>query len=667
MKGIKHQFYKVIMLTIVIALQACGGSSGDKTVFTISSDANEVHFSNEFLTESTSTFEINVNFVGDGLLVGYAPETAPVPWLEYRTENVTETSATVFIDVINAQFLLADTYATKLRLATSNDDSSKFASHDIDISLLIWNLAANAEKVKYNGTFGDVSIPSETLVISSEANEWTASSDVEWLSLDVTSGNGDGEIAITPDISSFSASGLQQGNIILTEVVSGDIKLIPVELALDNVYLLAEQPVIALTSTNTISALDKTVAINHNGELNIDWQASTQANWLTLTPINDNQLQITADPSIATMNSTSSAEIIIAAVDDSVAISETIKVSFYNSDMIVENKVLTPLEINNNEIQASPLKPEFYVAVENKLVTYHQYTGDIESSLTVSPENTLLEQLIIHPNGDYLLAKALETVTSENEETGEVITSEVIHRYRINVTDNTFTEILDFDIAFEPTDIVRLLGRYFVVTQTLEFADENLKVLFWDGENAYFASEIDVAQQANTLFVVDNNTVNLKRYIPQVNDFGDDKISTALTHEYHPEQLPEGQFIIDFFITNDEKNIYAISQTSEWISFDGDTFVDNGLLETTESVLTLSLEKNTNSQPNYLRFDTSNALGFYLDLYDDNQNITSTTYTQGRQSSSMKLSGDDQRLLINVDSSNDPELDSQMELITISQ
>ena len=672
MKEQMRQLYKVILLISAIMLQACGGS-GDKTVFSISVDVSEANFSNEFLQESTSTIAIEVNFIGDGLLVGFAPETAPVAWLKYRAENVTETSATIYIDLINTQFLLADTYTTTLRLATSNADSSKFASHDIDVSLLIWNLAVDTQKVKYNGTFGDSSIPSQTITISSETNEWTASTDVDWLSLDVTSGTGDGNIVVTPDISSFLASGLQQGHVVLTETTSGDSKLVPVDLALDNVYLLAERPIVALTSTNSISALEKTLAISNNGELVIGWQASTEANWLTLTPINDTQLQITADPTIAPMNENSSAQVIISAGQDTIAINETITVSFYNSDLVVENKVLAPLDINNNEILVSPLSPKFYVGMGNQLVIYHQYTGELESSLAVSPEGTILEQLIMHPKGDYLLAKAVETVTQEDD-----TSTEIIHRYRVNLTDDTIanssiTEILEADILYEPTDIVRLLGRYFVVTQTLEFADENLQVLFWDAPNAYFASEIDVATQANTLFALDNNivldddTVSFKRYIPQVNDFGDDQISVTLTHEYHPELLPDGEFINDFIVSSNELNIYAISQFSEWISFDGEVFVDHGLLAANANVVTLQLEKNNDSQPNYLRIDTTSSLGFYLDIYDNNQTISSTILTQGRQPTSIKLSGDDQRLIVNVDSSSEPDLDSQVELITIPQ
>jgi len=660
MKEPMCQLYKALLLLTVIMLQACGGSDNE-VVLSISADLNEAHFTNEILQESTSTIAIEVNFVGEGLLVGYAPDATPVGWLEYRTENVTDTSATIYIDVVNAQLYAADTYTTTLRLATSNEDLTQFSSHDIEVSLLVWELAVDTQKVKYNGTFGVENLPSQRITIASEVSEWTATTDVDWLSLDITSGSGETEIEVTPDITSFTSPGLQQGNIVLTEIASGDTKLVPVELALDNIYMLAEQPSISLASTSAISALERVITISNNSAQTIEWLASTEANWLTLTPINNTQLMITADPAAAPMNASSLAQVTIAASEKTGVVSETINVNFYNSDLVVENTVLESLEINSNEILPSPLFPKFYVAVDNQLKTYHQYTGTLESTLTVSPENTVLEQLIMHPAGDYLLAKAVETVINPEDET----TSELVHRYKVNLADNIITEIVDSNVLSEPTDIVRLLGRYFVITQVLEFADENLQVLFWDGANAFLASEIDVAAQKNTLFALDYDAASIKRYMPEVNDFGDDKISVSLTHEYRPGLLPEGKRIIDFMVSDDEQNIYAISESSEWISFDGDDFVDNGLLEASTSVVTLFLEKNSAGNPNYLRFDGSNALGFYLATYGENQNVTSTTYTQGRLPTRIKLSADAQRLIMNVDASTDETLESQVEVVTI--
>lgn len=662
----------VVFVITTLLLQACG-SSEDKRVFSIVADVTQAEFSHEFLQESTDTIAIQVNFEGDGLIVGFAPDEQPVGWLSYRAENVTDNSATVYIEVTNAQFLAVDTHTTKIRIATTNDDASKFAAQDIDVSLFVWELATDRAKVNFSATFGVSQIPSTTISISSESNVWTASADVDWLSLDVTSGTGDGAIEVTPDISSFLASGLQQANIVLTEVTSGDTKLLPVELALDNIHLFAERPAVALTSTPNISVLSTTVAVSNNGISAVDWQASTTANWLTVTKTNANQLHITADPNSAPMNENSFAEVLVSASKNQEVISDSIKVNFFNTEVVVEDKVLDALAINSNEMLASPLYPKFYVAVGNQLQTYHQYSGELESNLVVSPEGTVLEQLIMHPAGDYLLAKAIETITEANVDTGEEETKEIPHRYRVNLLDNTVTELADSDtsVSYEPTAIVRLSGRYFVITQALEFADENLQVLFWDGANAYFASDIDVAAQADTFFALDNNTTtkfaNFKRYIPQANDFGDEKISITLTDEYHPQLLGEAQYIRDFIVSNDEKNIYAISETSEWISFDGENFVDNGLLEANSDVVTLFLAKGNDSQPNYFRINTTNALGFYLNSYDAQQTVLHTTFTGQSQPSRIKLSGDNQRLLLNVDTSNDTAVTPHVELKTLSQ
>ncbi|MGL1958311.1 MAG: hypothetical protein OCD00_13445 [Colwellia sp.] len=656
-------YYKILMILTVVMLQACGSSN--ETPYSISANVSDASFSNEFLHESTDTIAIDVTFEGESLIIGFAPDSQRVAWLTYRSESVTTNSATLHIDVTNAESFLPDLYDTKIRIAVGNDDASKFAYHDIDISLLVWNLATNNEQVDFSGTYGDANVAVQTLDIISEDNEWTASVDVDWLTLDVTSGSGDGSIAVTADISEFSAAGLQQGNIILTEVTSGDTKSIPVELALDNVYLYADSTNIAFTATDNINAIEKTITISNNSVAQIDWQASTDASWLTLTPIGTTQLQITADINLAPINATSAANITISSSDGVVAIDEMIKVNFYNSNLVVENKIIEPLVINepvaNNEkaIIASPSLPLFYVSVDNALRTYHQYTSELENTLVVSPEGTTLEQLIMHPNGDYLLAKALETVTNDDETT-DVVT----HRYRIDLNDNSVVEITEPSIFYEPVAIVRLSGRYFVVTSTLEFADENLQLLYWDGENAYFANAIDTATQANTLFALDNNSVELKRYTAQVNDFGVEKIKTTLTHAYHPELLGDGQNISDFIVSNDEKNIYAISETSEWISFDGESFSDHGLLETNEDVVTLFLEKSSDSNPNYLRIDVTDIQGFYLAMYDNQQTIATTFYTGGRLPNSITLSVDTQRLLINSDTTNNPDVDSHLELVS---
>ena len=108
---IKNMRLMLVILFSSLLLQACGGSSDSTPTFTISSSVSSVAFTNELLQEETHTISVNVTFDGNGLLLGFAPTSTPVSWLRYRTENVTSTSATVHIDVINANLLEANLMA----------------------------------------------------------------------------------------------------------------------------------------------------------------------------------------------------------------------------------------------------------------------------------------------------------------------------------------------------------------------------------------------------------------------------------------------------------------------------------------------------------------------------------------------------------------------------
>lgn len=663
MKGtIDNLYSKIAILFMAILLQSCGGSSTDNTIYSISADVNNATFSNEYLHESNESIAIKVNFDGEGLLVGFAPESEDMRWLTYRSDNVTATSATIYLDVINGERLPAASYDTKIRLTTSNIDGSKFAYHDIDVSLLVWNISIDTDQVNFSATFGDATTPVQTIDITSD-NEWTATTDESWLSLDVTSGTGNATISVSAATTHASVPELSRGNITFTEVTSGDSKSIPVELALDNIYLYADSSAIALTKTANINAIEQVINVNSNAEVAVTWQATTTADWLTLTPLNDSQLQITANSDLAPSNQISSAEITISANNEMLVIDETVKIDFYHSDLNVENKIIEPLAIDSAML-VSPSLPNFYLAKGNELHRYHQYTAVLEKALVISPEGTELEQLIMHPKGDYILAKAIETLTNEDESI-----TEITHRYRISLIDDSIEELTDSTISYEPMAIMRFSGRYFVLTETLEFADEALELQYWDAENAYFANAVDMAITVNNLFALDNSEVAFKRYTAQINDFGENSILPSLTHTYHPESLAEGQLINDFIVSNDEGNIYAISETSEWISFDGTTFTDNGLLEKDENVVSLLLAKSQNKQnsssPNYFRIDTTKPDGFYLATYDEQQNESRTVYTQGNQPSSIAISGDNQRLMINTNTPSTSEVDARIELVTL--
>ena len=653
-------------LSLALTLQACGGGSNNNNNstanFSISADASSITFSNEFLQVSDDTFQVNVNYRGNGLLLGYAPGAQAVGWLNFTTKSVTETSAVIEVKVINAENIVADLYQTKIRLSTGDVNEVNLVHHDIDVSLLIWQLTADKERISFDATLGDTTVAEQTLSITSESNNtWTASVDVDWLSLDVLEGTGSGEIKLNADLSSFDTAQKHEANLTITETTTGDSKIIPIELGLDRLYLYANVANIGLTSTANVSSTSKTVSISSNSPNPIKWQAQADVNWLTTERSLDNidQLTIATAPDIALENGVHQATITISALDaenniDESVVPERINIAYYQTDESTSAVRLTEKSIALDSIVTSPYLPYFYTAEQNNVVVYNTYTGEQINTIAVTAEGITVDQLIMHPDGEFLLARAIETTVNEDE-----TTTQTIHRYRVQLTDQSITKIENSDLEFQPVKYVTVSGRHFVITQTLELANDELKRIFWDRENAYFTTLVEQANTAETIYAVDPLTNSFKRYTASVNDFLQTTITLSQTHEYKPELLQEGQAISSFVVDPNDKGLYAVSPTSEWISFDGNTFTDNGLLEQNENAVTLNVAIANNGVPHYARF--TQADGFYIDLYNNSQVKTNTIATLGQQPAYMSVSSDDKRLLINA------ALAQQIEVITINQ
>lgn len=645
----KNMRLALIVLLSSLFLQACGGSSNNEPTFTISTNVSSVAFTNEFLQEETNTISVNVTFSGTGLLVGFAPNATPAAWLNYRVENLTATTATLHIDVTNANRLVANLYGTTVRLTSGDPATTNFAHQDINISLLVW------QALTFDDTFGVNNINAKNVNVSSTADNLTLASSVPWLNVEKSFANGITTITATPDVSSITASGLYSGTIDITSPL-GTTKH-PVELSLDNIHLFADRDTVAFAQTGNINNSQTSLKINSNSATPWTWRAASNVSWLTLTAnAETNQLHIAANPSTLTNNETSLAEITILAGEGTTAVEKTIPVSFYKSDGITDINNLE-LTANTNGIVIDPLLPQFYVATNNELQRYHLYTNELLSTTVVAPEEVLLEQLIIQPDAKLMLAKATETIVVD-----ETTTNTVTHRYQINLSDMSINELAeaDVDIVNDPLKFVSIDGRYFVVTTALEYADSNLKRLGLTN-NTFFSAQFNVTSTNQALFALDTNNATIKRFLAKVNDFGRNPITVEETHSYRPESLAETDVITDFFATNDEKRLYLLSRNSDgssrvarWLSFDGTTFNDNGLLATADTVVNLALARSNNDRANIVRFEPST--GFTIDVYNEQQAVANTITLGNNQPSDIIISADNNRAVLNSSSANAIEI-----------
>ncbi|XQW84138.1 BACON domain-containing protein [Thalassotalea piscium] len=635
-----------ILIILATTLQACGSDTPDpKAGYSISADVNRINFTYDSTAEQPQSLSITVNYTGKGLLLGYAPDSQAVGWLSFHTENLTDNSATVIVELSNIENYQQNLYQTKIRLSTGDANNAALVHHDIDVSLLV------AKLLSFSATLGESSLASQSIELNLDSQDWTFAADVDWLTVEPLTTDGITTLTVTPNLSEFAQPGLYHANITITENSSGDIDNIPVELGIDNLYLIPSKPTIAFTKTLNTQALKQTITINSNSVVDVNWQATSNQPWVIVTKQNETSLSVSVDPSKLTNAELSTALITVTANDNTSIIDAEIPITLYQSTLQTKNKVLEDLTLNTNGLVSAVGNPYFFAAVGNELRTYHQYTGELLSTIAVSPSDSNLEQLIMHPEGKFLLAKAEVTTTNDDE-----TTTTTTHRYKINLVEDTVTELIDSDIEYEPLAFVTFSGRHFVITQALEFADNNLHRLYWDSENAFPITGVDQADETEALYVLETVSSTFKKITARVNDFTTNKIVPEIVQEYRPESLPEDGVISNFVISDDESALFLVSGTSEWISIDGESYIDQGLLTQTEDNTTLTIQKDNQGHIAFTRFDP--AVGIIVDVYSQDGSLRNTIATAGAVPQAFSITQDSQQLIL--------QTNTQVELVALA-
>jgi len=642
----------VLFIISFLFLQACSGGGGDDTTSgggsvtppsssnSISLDKSSAHFTNGFQRAPTGTVEVNVTFSGysaDDIQLSYASGSTPVDWLDFSESNKTSTSRTIIMDVIDSDDYLPNLYTTTLRVSAGSGADLVF--EDIDISMLV------TQDVRFTGVIGDTDIsPLASTIMTNTSDTWTVSDDAAWASTELTVNSGAITLTTTTIPEELTANSLT-GTATLTNERTEETYTIPLEVGLENIYLFADQTILSFVSTANVSNTASTITIANNAGKSVAWEPTADVDWLTFTIIDDNTLTITADVTKVSPNDLSNANVTIAATTEANTNSDIIPVSFFHSgtEIVPFDIDTSGLDINTNAVFVYPTGPYIYAGVENNILKYNQYTGELLETIEVAPAGNVLTNFVIHPKGTTLLAQTNDTTTPF-----------AVHRYKIDLENDTSYELNNSEITSDPTAFTTIAGRYFVVTEALEFANDDLELINNTSHIPFTPSHISIAKDTNTVYAINDADSTINRFSLSVNDATEDKVSILLTASYHPSSLPVDGVISDLAVTSDESNIYIVSDTSEWISFNGQTFTDNGLLDIDRSLLvvndanevqgtlytpdvtdisTHSVQVDGNNQPHYMRTVTftsdSDDDSFETYTYKYNaQQLTTTAFVE---------------------------------------
>ena len=601
-----------------------GGTGSGSSNFTVTTDVTSIAISKEFqkLNDSDPQ-EIQVTYTGD-LIPRLLTQTVLTNSISIDVENVNETgassTATVVVDIDDTHLLLPNLYTTTLGVAAGLAEGTTLDidEENVTVSVLV------AEKIHFRTVTGNNAIPEVTsTIISNTSDTWTVSNNADWLTSEL---NVNGSVSLTNTVESSLLDGTNPtAEITLTNTTTQQEFTIPVEVALDDAYIFADQAAISFVSTENIDNTFANLNISNNsGSETLDYTVESNVTWLDFEQSNEGKL-LRVDVDILdgtfTTNDLSLAEITITPTAGNM-IGQTIPVSLFHSDNEVEFSSITDtLELNSNAIVVSPVNPYVYVGSDNTVKVYHQFTGALLNTIAVSPTGTTLTNFIIHPDGSTLFTQTGEAPSSIS--------------YKVNLENSpTATEISTAEIKSDPVAFIQSSGRYFIVTEEMEFADENLELLNTQNNTSFVPSHISIAKSANTIFAVNDETNTINRFIIGANFAATDKVLTFLTHT---SPALNGE-ISDIAVSSNASNIYIVNETTEHVSFNGTSFVDNGLLEVDSGfiladnsgnltglftpdegdVTTHSVSINYNNEPFYLRTVAVSNTEFQTHLYQYN-------------------------------------------------
>lgn len=219
-----------------------------------------------------SSQTLSISNTGGGFLTWSASENAS--WL-----SISQTSGTgngSITATAMAGSLAAGTYNTIVTISATNT-----APVSIPITFTVTipptTVTLSPSTLTFSGVQGWTNPASQSVAVNSNGN-WTASSNVPWLTLSPSSGNGSGSIAINVVLSSAAVGA---NNATITVTSGGVTRTISVALTVSAASLTASPNSVTYTATQgAANPSAKTIAISSNGA----WTVSDGASWLSLSP-----------------------------------------------------------------------------------------------------------------------------------------------------------------------------------------------------------------------------------------------------------------------------------------------------------------------------------------------------------------------------------------------
>ncbi|WP_084331790.1 BACON domain-containing protein [Hyphomonas adhaerens] len=335
-----------------------------------------------------------IEITGEGILWS---ARANEPWLSFdQRAGVGDATITVFatpglapLGHTQGSFTIFDTAAPKeitVNVDFNVGDALKLPSYD--------PVVFNTVEQSTQPLTQDISLLGENI-------SWKATSDQSWISVNPSTGTSPGTISLNADPSGL-AEGVHTAYVKISDTDFDQELTIQADLRIEPRQIRVEETGVSFSSFPDKSILTRQIDVTENLGQPLEWTASSNASWLSVTPSGqtDGMLTLEADPTGLSANQLYTAQVELRATDADVTNTEHINVSLWVGD----TNPLPRIELDTiaKNIVADPVRPYIYVNAggDSDIQIINVYTG--ESAGIIRDTTTSNGVMAVSPDGEVL-------------------------------------------------------------------------------------------------------------------------------------------------------------------------------------------------------------------------------------------------------------------------
>jgi len=375
-----------LLILFVFNLVACGGG-GDTTSniggLTLSSSnitfetyQNEAVAPSQSITASWS--DANVAAVVATLPLG----TSLPAWLDVSTSGTTSPVTFTFSNTTSN--LAIGTQSVTLNISSYDSNANLIETRILTISINIKTRLgiSGPASLSFSMISGALAPSDQTVSLTGNGINWTASENVSWLSLNNISGTAPSTVSVGIDPTGL-AVGIYNTDITFTDTESSEQRTVGVELRVEPHKITVTDTGVALSSTPSLSRVSRTIKVTENANISTDWSASTDQSWLSVTTAGytGDDLVLTADPNGLATDTIHYATVTVTSSDPTVTNTEQVKVGFWVGT--VTPSAINTLALTYLEIVTDPIRPYVYMNSGGTAIDiYNVHTASLVTTIT---------------------------------------------------------------------------------------------------------------------------------------------------------------------------------------------------------------------------------------------------------------------------------------------